>query len=252
MPVPPRARLLLGLVAAATVAAPAAASADVVTTRDEDGRPIRIDVQAPDAEVGDYARLLRRAVHGPEIARVLVRIVPEERIPSECRSPRARACYEPDPARSVITVPSGDIEDVGPTVLHEYGHHLDASIRHPRGPELNGTPRWWGTRSMGRRLERGQIATSYRMGWARSAGEIFAEDYVQMHVRSPYAIGWLPRPDETVFRAIRLDVTGVASGPPPRPHRGGEATPVDLPTTTSGSFDGRRSATRTRRAAARG
>lgn len=201
--------------ATALLAGSGVASGAIVTTQDEKGRTITIDADSRATSIGDYARLLRNSVHGDEIETVTLRVVPETAVTRLCRSPHAEACYRGG-QNATITVREGDAAEDAQTILHEYGHHVDATISHRRGRELNGTPRWWGTRAMGLRLSRGQVSSGYSRGWKRAIGEIFAEDYAQMHLRGPYAISWLPRPDETVFRAIRLDVIGRATGPPPR------------------------------------
>ncbi len=214
-----RAPILAGLVsAAALLAGSSVAAGVVVTTQDERGRTITIDAPSRATPVGQYFRLLRNSVHGDEIESVTLRIVQQSAVARLCRSQRARACYRGGENATII-VGEGDPAEDAQTILHEYGHHVDATIRHRRGAELNGTPRWWGTRAMGLRKARGQVSSTYALGWTRSIGEIFAEDYAQMHIRGPYGIRWLPRPDESVFRAIRLDVTGRATGPPPRAAR---------------------------------
>jgi hypothetical protein len=207
---------LAGAVAAtALIAGSSVAAGVVVTTQDERGRTITIDAPTRSTEIGEYARILRNSLHGDEIESVTLRVVPEDAVTRLCRSQRAKACYRGGEEATII-VRAGSAAADAYTILHEYGHHVDATIRHRRAPEFNGTPRWWGTRAIGIRLDRDEVSTGYSLGWARSIGEIFAEDYAQLHVRDPYGIGWLPRPDEPVFRAIRLDVTGKAAGPPPR------------------------------------
>ena len=200
--------------ATALLAGSGVAAGAVVTTQDEKGRTITIDAETGATSIGDYARLLRNSVHGDEIETVTLRVVPQTAVTRFCRSSHAEACYRGGQDATII-VREGDAAEDAQTILHEYGHHVDATIRHERGTELNGTPRWWGTRAIGLRVARGQVSNGYSHGWTRAIGEVFAEDYAQMHLRGPYAISWLPRPDEAVFRAIRLDVTGKATGPPP-------------------------------------
>ena len=62
------------------------ASARTVTGQDGQGRPITFDVRANGVSVGEYASVLRDAVHGNEIRTVTVRIVPQGRIGSSCGS----------------------------------------------------------------------------------------------------------------------------------------------------------------------
>jgi hypothetical protein len=60
---------------------------------------------------------------------------------------------------------------------HEYGHHLDFAWPVSGLPEPNGTPVWWAARGMAQFLRDGLVAFDYSLGWSRSVGEIFAEDY---------------------------------------------------------------------------
>lgn len=207
------------------------ASARTVTGQDGQGRPITFDVRANGVSVGEYASVLRDAVHGNEIRTVTVRIVPQGRIGSSCGSSQAVACYSGSARGGTIVVRAGTRAEVEHSLLHEYGHHVDAAIGSGSRRELNGTLRWWKARSMGTRLSQGQVAYDYERGWDRSIGEIFAEDYVQVHMRGRFGIPWMNPPSAAVRRAIRQDITGQASGPAPREGSGGgQGGPTDPPT----------------------
>ncbi len=226
-----------GLVAAAALvgalAGPAAADARIVSAQDDQGRPITFDVRASGVNVAEYTSVLRAAAHGNEIRTVTVRIVPQSQIASTCGSLQAVACYSGNRQGGTIVVRAGSRAQFEHSLLHEYAHHVDAAIRNGSRRELNGTPRWWRARSIGTRLARGQVAFDYERGWARSIGEIFAEDYVQVHIRSRYGIPWMNRPSEAVRRAIRQDITGRAAGPAPRAGSGAEPSgPTDPPATS--------------------
>jgi hypothetical protein len=225
---------LAGLTAGAALvgglAVPAGASARIVNAQDDQGRPITFDVRANGVNVSQYTAILRDAIHGREIRTVTVRIVPKGRIGSTCGSDQAVACYSGNSQGGTIVVREGSRSEVEHSLLHEYGHHVDAAISTGSRQELNGTPRWWRARSMGTRLRQGQVAFDYELGWARSIGEIFAEDYVQVHVRGRYGIPWMNPPSEAVRRAIRQDVTGRAAGAPPRGgSQSGPEGPTDPP-----------------------
>jgi len=214
-----RTRVPMVLLACAFSLGPAVLPAVARTTvvPDDAGRPITFDVRAPRADVAGYARVLRTAVHGDEIDDVIVRVVPARAIRSRCRDSRAVGCYSRGPRGSVITIPARPARDVQATLLHEYGHHIDSMVR---------TPRWWSARRIAWRLRSGQVATDYSKGWSRSVGEVFAEDYVALHMRSVSAIRWLPRPSASVLRALRRDITSPRGEPQPVPSAPG-AAPVD-------------------------
>jgi len=200
---------VLGLLG--TLAVVGAASAEDVTVRDNEGRAIHFDVRA-DADVAWYAGLLRRAAHGNEIERVTIRIVDWHDLRSQC-SAAAAGCYSRrDGNRGLMIVPAGRSAGIAHTVVHEYGHHVDASRRHGGLDEPNGTPLWWKARGMAELVSFRSVRDRYQVGWDRSIGEVFAEDYAYTNLHSGYKIAWLAPPSRVVQQAIRADL-GLA--PPP-------------------------------------
>ncbi|HUH15799.1 MAG TPA: hypothetical protein VML35_07940 [Gaiellaceae bacterium] len=192
--------LLVSLVASLAVAGEAGAAE--VLSQDDQGRTIRFDVRAEGVDAEWYAALLRAAPHGDEISTVRINIVSWDDLRSICGR-AAAGCY----SRSVITVPAEQSDENAHTVVHEYAHHLDAS--HPIAGirEPNGTSTWWRARGMDRLVRLGSVARSYLLGWSRSIGEIFAEDYAQLaRPGGPFSIPWLERPTETVHAAILADL----------------------------------------------
>ena len=223
-------RALVALALAAGLAlAVAPASGAVTIARDAQGRAIRIDVRAPGAKASDYARILRNSIHGDEISDVTVIVLPEGSIGQACGSVHAGGCYGVFRGRARIQIPASSPGEAEAVLLHEYGHHIDRARSNGDIQEPNGTPRWWSARAMGARVRRGEVAPDYRRGWSHAIGEIFAEDYVQLQVKAPYRIRWLPPPSAAVMRAMRLDLTGRGGGPAPR-------LPAPLITTRSGTL----------------
>lgn len=199
------ASLLVALVAALALAT--GAGAEIVTRADSEGRTITFDVQAPGVDVDWYAALLRAAVHGDEIGRVTIRIVPEEDVPFLCGA-AAAACYSPGRNGGRIVVPVGKDMRVASTFLHEYGHHLDRSWSVSGVPELNGTSVWWQLRGMAALVDLRAVAFDYSRGWNRSIGEIFAEDYAWIHIPYQHAIPWLAPPDDALRTAMFAELGG--------------------------------------------
>jgi hypothetical protein len=208
--------LLAAVLAALLVAAPAGAATIVKQTRE--GRPVTFDVRVSGVDVEWYAELLRNAAHGDEIRRVTIRIVPEDDIRRFCGA-HAGGCYGGSPRAGRIVVPAGRSLSIAHTLLHEYAHHLDRSTRVQGAPEPNGTPHWYRARGIARLVRDGRAAHGYARGWERSVGEIFAEDYVQLHLQTSYRIRWLDPPGPAVRAALRRDL--------PR----APAQPVELPRT---------------------
>jgi hypothetical protein len=198
--------LLLG----AVVAAPA--SAREVVLRDDEGRAMRFDVRA-DADVEWYADLLRRAAHGNEIERVTIRIVDWRELGEQCSTDAAAGCYSRrEGNRGLVVVPAGRSPSLAHTVVHEYGHHVDASRRHGGLDEPNGTPLWWKARGMAELVAVRSVRNRYQVGWDRAISEVFAEDYAYTNLHRGFKIGWLDPPTCVVQQAILADL-GLAAPP---------------------------------------
>jgi hypothetical protein len=201
--------LLLGVLGSLVFAGHAAARE--VVLRDNEGRTIRFDVRA-DADVEWYAGLLRRAAHGDEIERVTITIVEWRDMRRWC-SQIAAGCYSRRSGnRGLMVVPAGRGSDIAHTVVHEYGHHVDASRRHSGLDEPNGTPLWWKARGMAQLVESRSVRDRYQVGWDRAISEVFAEDYAYTNLRRSFKIDWLERPSRVVQQAILADL-GLAKPP---------------------------------------
>jgi hypothetical protein len=210
------------LVLVLTLAAAAGASAAIVTTADLQGRPITFDVRAKNVDTNWYADVLRATAHGNEISDLTIRIVPDPQIEALCGS-EASACYAHVGSRPTIMIPAGKNQFIEGTLVHEYGHHIDASTPNPGIPELNGIPVWWQDRGMAALLAGHQVAFDYSLGWAHSIAEIFADDYAYIHVGPSYHYGitWLSPPDDKV----KADMFA-ALGSPPQPLPAAPNTPL--------------------------
>jgi len=210
-----RLALLLALLAAAGLTTASGAAASLVTVDDGAGRTISFDVLAPGVDLEWYANHLRRAAHGDEIERVVFRIVQQGEIRRRCGA-GAAGCYGGSALAARIVVPAGRSPQVAHTLLHEYGHHVDRN----RGvgaaqTEPNGSASWWAARGIGRLLAAGQVSHTYSLGWERAIGELFAEDYAQLHLETPFKISWLGYPGDAVRAALRRDLENVPAEPLP-------------------------------------
>lgn len=198
--------LAVGLLSAA------AARAEIVQRQDAAGRTITFDVLATAVDVDWYASLLTGAAHGDEISGVTIRIVPSSEIAGLCGADAA-ACFEQRRGTRTITVPAGKSDGLASILLHEYGHHLDSTRAVDGVAELNGTPGWWAARGMAAFLQAGSVAHDYSLGWDRSIGEVFAEDYAYVHRGGFYSIPWLAPPDDALKTLLLTDLGGVTAPP---------------------------------------
>ncbi|HSC72521.1 MAG TPA: hypothetical protein VLB89_00045 [Gaiellaceae bacterium] len=217
-----------------TLLAAAGASAAIVNTTDLQGRPMTFDVRAKNVDTDWYANVLRATAHGNEIGDVTIRIVPDPQIEALCGS-EAAACYTHVGSRPTIMIPAGKNQFIEGTLVHEYGHHVDASTPNPGIPELNGIPVWWQDRGMAALFASRQVAFDYSLGWAHSIPEIFADDYASIHVGPSYhyAITWLSPPDDKLkadmFAALGTPPAALPAAPntPLVVNRTGTLTPHD-------------------------
>jgi hypothetical protein len=225
-----RLTVLAVLLAALGLAPPAAA--EIVTAEDRQGRTITFDVLTPGVDVEWYAELLRDAAHGDEIESLTVRIVAPADLQAVCGGP-AHACYGGPRSAARITVPAGKSHSLAHSLLHEYGHHIDryrgvaAAAREP-----NGSASWWAARGIGRLLATNRVSHTYSLGWERAIGEIYAEDYAQLHIEHEYRIQWLAPPTRAVRLALSRELENVPAAPIPAPakaplviKRAGELSP---------------------------
>jgi hypothetical protein len=211
--------LLTVVVLALTLALAAGANAAIITTTDGQGRRITFDVRATAVDTNWYADVLRATAHGNEISNVTVRIVPDQSIENLCGA-EAAACYTRSSSRPTIMISAGKNQFIEGTLIHEYGHHLDASTPVPGVPELNGAPAWWAARGMAAMFASRVVAFDYSKGWDHSIAEIFAEDYAYIHVGPTYHYGmpWLGPPGDALKAAMFAELGTPTSTLPAAPN----------------------------------
>jgi hypothetical protein len=206
-------RLVVIALAACSLAAVQAADAAIVTRHDRAGRVVTFDVRAPGVQVGWYAAVLRNAIHGDEIETARIRIVSPSQIPRLCEGADAQSCYEGDEKGGVLIIPAGRSTMATHLLLHEYAHHIDMARSDFLYTDKPWASSWWAARGVKTSLAKRRMSLTYSLGWEHSVGEIFAEDYVQLNLRSPYYIHWLAPPDSAVRAALRRDLRSTVITP---------------------------------------
>jgi hypothetical protein len=211
---------LLALSLLALALAPPAAAEEVVVADDE-GRSIRFDVRAEGVDVEWYAALLRAAPHADEISTVRIEVVTRAELGEICGR-AAAGCY----GRRTITVAAIESDANAHTLVHEYGHHVDASRGVADVREPNGSSTWWRARGMARLVQIRSVYHGYVRSWDRNIAEVFAEDYARLaRPGSRHRIQWLEEPNEAVLAAILHDL---GLGPAPEITRPPQLKPVEL------------------------
>jgi hypothetical protein len=199
---------------ALVVAAPVRALAEIATRSDAKGRTITFDLQTAGVDVAAYAGVLSETLHGDEISTVTVRVIPPAAIATECGA-GAAACFERDGSGARIIVPAEAATAVRDSLVHEYGHHIDSTVRHQTGQCSDGTRRWWAARGGAALLASGQLRCDYSAGWDRSLAEVFAEDYRALNVPGAVSRGALGQPGPAVLDALRQDLADLDRATPP-------------------------------------
>jgi len=168
-----------------------------------------------DAVAQRWAEFVASLVHGPELTRVRINLVPPREIRGTCGF-TALACY--DAGRASLYAPGQDVEGDPPAesiVAHEYGHHIAANrANNPWRAIDYGTKRWSTSMQVCARtaagvLSPGNETDSYR----RNPGEGYAEAYRVLNERklgraeTPWEIvDQLLYPDEPSLAALEQDV----------------------------------------------
>ena len=221
--------------AALLLAASGPALAETATRVDGKGRGITFDLQAPGVDVDGYARLLSDSLHGDEISAVVIRVIPGAAIAIECGE-GAAACFQRAGADARIIVPATTAAGVRDSLIHEYGHHVDSTVRHQTGRCSDGTARWWAARGAAALLASGDLRCDYGAGWSRSIAEVFAEDYRVLNVPGATSRGAAGQPAPAVLDALRADLAEMDRAVP-APPPGATPEPVP-PADPSGAVDG--------------
>src|SRR5215208_6051693 len=168
-----------------------------------------------DAVAQRWAEFVASLVHGPELTRVRINLVPPREIRGTCGF-TALACY--DAGRASLYAPGQDVEGDPPAesiVAHEYGHHIAANRANNPWRSIDyGTKRWSPAMQVCARTESGVLSPGNETdSYRRNPGEGYAEAYRVLNerklgrVETPWDIvDQLLYPDEASLAAVEQDV----------------------------------------------
>jgi hypothetical protein len=249
-------RLLAVMVVALALPASALAWGGTYPTGDSLGTFVQIQVAdtypVDEALPQAWATYLGSLVHGPELVRLTLNLMPFSGVQSVCGS-GALACY--DPRQETIYVSPEDQLNAPPAkeiVTHEYGHHIANNQNDAPWPALDyGTKRWSSyenicAKAAGGTASPGDEGTHY----FQNSGEAFAESYRVLNLQKlglPDS-GWNIidqsfYPDATALTLLEQDVTTPWTGPTASKLRGsfgsGVVRTFKVQTQLDGSFTAR-------------
>jgi hypothetical protein len=246
-------RLLAVMVVALALPASALAWGGTYPTGDSLGTFVQIQVAdtypVDEALPQGWAAYLGSLVHGPELVRLTLNLMPLSGVQSVCGA-QALACY--DPRQETIYASPEDQLNAPPAkeiLTHEYGHHIANSRSDAPWSALDyGTKRWSSyenicAKAAGGTASPGDEGTHY----FQNSGEAFAETYRVLNLQKlglPDS-GWdivdqSFYPDPAALTLLEQDVTTPWTGPTASKLRGSFGTGVvrtfKVQTQLDGSF----------------
>ena len=219
-------RLLAVVILALALPASALAWGGSYPTGDTLGTSVQIQVSdsypIDQALPQDWATYLGTLVHGPELARLTLNLMPLSSVQATCGS-QALACY--DPSEEAIYASPEDQLDSPPAkevVTHEYGHHLANSSNDAPWSALDyGTKRWASYENICAKAAAGTASPGDEGShYFQNSGEAFAESYRVLNLQrlGLPSSGWNivdPSfyPDATALTLLDEDITTPWLGP---------------------------------------
>jgi hypothetical protein len=219
-------RLLAVMVVALALPAPALAWGGSYPTGDSNGTYVQIQVSdtypVDQALPQDWATYLGTLVHGPELGKLTLDLLPLSAVQAVCGA-QALACY--DPGREEIFASPEDQLDSPPAkeiVTHEYGHHLANNSNDAPWQALDyGTKRWSSYENICSKAAAGTASPGDEGShYFQNSGEAFAESYrvLNLQKQGQTTIGWdivdqSFYPDATALTLLEQDITTPWAGP---------------------------------------
>jgi len=213
-------RLLAVVVVALALPASALAWGGSYPTGDSYGSFVQIQVSdtypVDQALPQDWATYLGTLVHGPELARLTLNLIPLTAVQVLCGS-QALACYDPQ-GEAIYASPEDQLDSppAKEIVTHEYGHHLaNNRIDAPWQALDYGTKRWSSYENICAKAAAGTASPGDEgVHYFQNSGEAFAESYrvLNLQKQGQTNISWdivdsSFFPDATALTLLEEDVT---------------------------------------------
>ena len=219
-------RLVLVLLVALALPASALAWGGSYPSGDSLGTNVQIQVSdsypVDQALPQDWATYLGTLLHGPELARLTLDLLPQDGVQAVCGT-GALACY--DPARESIYISPENQLDEPPAkevVIHEYGHHIANNSNDAPWSALDyGTKRWSSYENICAKAAAGSASPGDEGShYFQNSGEAFAESYrvLNLQKQGQTTIGWTivdPSfyPNATALSLLEQDLSSPWTGP---------------------------------------
>jgi hypothetical protein len=213
-------RLLAVAVIALALPASALAWGGSYPTGDTYGSFVQIQVSdtypVDEALPQDWATYLGTLVHGPELARLTLNLLPLSDVQAVC-SGQALACYDPQ-QQTIYASPEDQLDQPSAKeiVTHEYGHHIANNRQDPPWSALDyGTKRWSSYENICAKAASGTASPGDEgQHYDQNSGEAFAESYrvLNLQKQGQTDIGWeivAPSffPDARALTLLEQDIT---------------------------------------------
>jgi hypothetical protein len=213
-------RLLAVAVIALALPASALAWGGSYPTGDTYGSFVQIQVSdtypVDEALPQGWATYLGTLVHGPELARLTLNLLPLSDVQAVC-SGQALACYDPQ-QQAIYASPEDQLDQPSAKeiVTHEYGHHIANNSKDPPWSALDyGTKRWSSYENICAKAASGTASPGDEgRHYDQNSGEAFAESYrvLNLQKQGQTDIGWnivAPSffPDARALTLLEQDIT---------------------------------------------